>query len=305
MNLKQFLSPQPNSSEAEKIVSSLGAVISISLIFYISYRVTGYSGAMAILPSMGAAVVLLFAVPHGALSQPWALFFGNILSAVIGVASAKWVPNIFLSAGVAVGFSIGAMHLFRCIHPPGGATALAAVIGGEGIRQLGFSFVLYPTLLNCFVIFFVALLFNNLFAWRRYPLALMHYHTDTSDQPRSNKVLTQHIEQAVHDLDLVVDISAEQIKSIVEAADIIRRESVAYGFDLDMGAFYTNGLPGRDWGVRQLIDHRPHDDPLKHRVIYRTVEGSGKGRNDSCTLDEFANWASEKMRPRKSDEKPV
>ncbi|MFX8373896.1 HPP family protein, partial [Acinetobacter baumannii] len=80
--------------------------------------------------SMGASAVLLYAVPHGALSQPWAVLAGHAVSAVAGVAAARNISDPALAAAVAVGTAILAMHYLRAIHPPGGATALTAVVGG-------------------------------------------------------------------------------------------------------------------------------------------------------------------------------
>ena len=77
-----------------------------------------------------------FAVPHGQLSTPWAFFAGNVLSAIVGVTSAQYIENLFIAAPVAVSLSIFVMHLSRSLHPPGGATALAAVIGGSAITDL-------------------------------------------------------------------------------------------------------------------------------------------------------------------------
>ena len=68
--------------------------------------------------------------------------------------------------------AIGAMHYLRCIHPPGGATALSAVLGGPAIEALGLQFILTPVLLNVIVILTVAVLYNYLFYWRRYPAGL-------------------------------------------------------------------------------------------------------------------------------------
>ena len=63
------------------------------------------------------------------------------------------------------------MHYLRCIHPPGGATALGAVLGGDAVHQFGYQSVITPVMLNAITILLVALLFNAPFAWRRYPAA--------------------------------------------------------------------------------------------------------------------------------------
>src|SRR5690625_7242859 len=87
------------------------------------------------LASMGATAVLLFAVPHGALSQPWAVVGGHVVSAIVGVTCQLLIPNLFWAAALSVGVAVAAMYYLRCIHPPGGATALAAEIGRASCRE--------------------------------------------------------------------------------------------------------------------------------------------------------------------------
>jgi len=89
-----------------------------------------------IVPSMGASAVLLFAVPHSALGHLWNVIGGHLISSAIGVACYQRLPSNGIAAGASVGLAIGAMYYTRCIHPPGGATALAAVIGGQNIHAL-------------------------------------------------------------------------------------------------------------------------------------------------------------------------
>lgn len=296
MGFIRFMGVQTPSSTGEKVLSTVGGIISISLIFYISSIATGVQGAMAILPSMGASAVLLFAVPHGTLSQPWPLFGGHMLSAIIGVTCALLLGNIYLSAALAVGLAIGVMHLFRCVHPPGGATALAAVIGGESIRSLGYGFLVFPTLINCAIIFITAMIFNNVFAWRRYPSSLMHYERSTNN-PETKQIKIHHIQQAMETLNEVIDIEPEQIKYIVDKADEIMRSEKQAGLQIEVGAFYTNGKAGLAWSVRQVVDAAAHPDASKYRILYRTVDGANKNQSGTITLREFSDWAKEKMQP--------
>lgn len=156
----------------EKWLSAAGGLFGLWAIISISQAELGDAGAAGLVASMGASAVLLFAVPHGALSQPWPLVGGHLVSALIGVAVAKVIPQMAMAAPVAVALAIGAMHYLRCIHPPGGATALSAVVGGETVHQLGFMYVLTPVMLNTLVILIVALVFNYPLRWRRYPAAL-------------------------------------------------------------------------------------------------------------------------------------
>ncbi len=296
-SLIRFLGIQSNVVTSEKLVATLGGALAIFCCLNITHYFTGAVGTAAILPSMGASAVLLFAVPHGQLSTPWALFTGNLLSAVIAVTCSQLIDPIGLAAAVAVAISILVMHLTHSLHPPGGATALAAVIGGADITALGYWYAITPTLLNCCVMFGVALIFNNFFSWRRYPQSLMRYQS-VGYHPDTRRIKKQHIHEAINRSELVIDASDEQIKHIIDLADAIFHEELVKGFNLEAGAFYTNAQPGRKWSVRQVVDQHEHPDPVRHQIIYRIVDGEGKGQSGTCSLMEFAAWAKEKMRPK-------
>ncbi|OGT29530.1 MAG: hypothetical protein A3K00_02580, partial [Gallionellales bacterium RIFOXYD2_FULL_52_7] len=153
------------TSHAEKIISAVGGFIGILLIMWVSYHYLGTQGAALLVASMGASAVLLFAVPHGELSQPWSLMGGHAVSALIGVACAQSIANLLIAAPLAVALAIAAMHYLRCIHPPGGATAITAVVGGSEVHALGYQFVLTPVLLNAVTLLFAAVAVNYLFTF--------------------------------------------------------------------------------------------------------------------------------------------
>jgi CBS-domain-containing membrane protein len=73
-------------------------MLAIFCCFYITTYFTEAAGSATILPFMGASTVLLFAVPHGQLSTPWAFLAGNLLSAVVGVTCSKYIELIVLAA---------------------------------------------------------------------------------------------------------------------------------------------------------------------------------------------------------------
>ncbi|MDH5391731.1 MAG: HPP family protein [Gammaproteobacteria bacterium] len=296
--LKRFIGIQrASSSHTEKLIASLGGVLGISITYFISYHTTGHQGAAIIVPSMGASAVLLFAVPHGALSQPWALFAGHLVSAVVGVSCYMLIADPFIAAGLAVGLAIGAMHILNCIHPPGGATALAAVIGGPAIHDLGFLYVLNPIYINVLAIFFIALLFNSFFPWRRYPVCMMRF-IENQDQPADNKrspLQQQHIEQAKQDMDLVIDVTTEDLNRLFllslehAEADRLRPDQIK------LGHYYTNGKHGKSWSVRQVIDEASDPTAENDLIIYRCSEGAHHGKSNSCSRQEFANWAAREV----------
>ena len=120
--------------------------------------------------SFGASAVLLYGAVRSPLAQPRNLLGGNILSAIIGVTTYLWLGGQpWLASAVAVATSIAAMHLTKALHPPGGATALIAVIGGESIHDLGYWYVFMPVALGAGIMLLVALIVNNILKTRRYP----------------------------------------------------------------------------------------------------------------------------------------
>ena len=105
------------------------------------------------------------------LTQPRNLMGGHILSAFIGVLIYGWIPDpLYLSGALSVTTAIAVMHLTKTTHPPGGATALIAVIGSERVHQLGFLYILSPVALGALIMLVVALIVNNLTSLRRYPV---------------------------------------------------------------------------------------------------------------------------------------
>lgn len=172
-----------------------------------------------IVPSMGASAVLLFAVPHSALGQLWNVIGGHLISAAIGVACYQWLPSNGIAAGASVGLAIGAMYYTRCIHPPGGATALAAVIGGQNIHALGYQYILTPIAINTATILLVALLFNALFHWRRYPAFLLSKETE-KDYTNSGYAPVDHADfvYALSQMDTFIDVTEDDLLKIYQLA---------------------------------------------------------------------------------------
>ena len=282
-------------SHTERIVSALGGFAGIFLIMLITYWYTGTEGAVLIIPSMGASAVLVFAVPHGKLAQPWALFGGHAVSAVVGVACYQLVPDTFVAAGLAVAIAIGLMHYLSCIHPPGGATALAAVIGGDAIHAMGYQYLFTPVLLNTLVIFMVAVLFNAFFPWRRYPASLMkrkeqpsHAEAGAIDMSSINQ---EDLDYAMRKMDLLVDITAEDLVRMYALASKHSQSKQLQASAIKLDHCYSNGLYGKLWQVRHIIDESPHADPSRDKVIYQIVAGHGRRSTGTCTREEFAAWA--------------
>ncbi len=199
-------------SKREKLVSAVGGLLSILFLMAISRAGLHLPYNTGLVASMGASAVLLFAVPHGQLSQPWPVIGGHCLAAFIGVACAKWIGTTELAGACAVALSIGVMHQLKCIHPPGGATALTAVLGGPAVRDLGFHFVYCPVFANCLVMIGTAIVFNSFFGWRRYPAA---WSRKAAPPVGSTAPSHEEIVAALRQLDSFVDISEDDLVSLV------------------------------------------------------------------------------------------
>jgi CBS domain-containing membrane protein len=281
-------------SHTERVVSTAGGCVSIYAILLVSNHYLGEPGALLIVPSMGASAVLLFAVPHGPLSQPWNVFGGHLFSALIGVWCYRHVPDTFVAAALAVGLAIGAMYYLRCIHPPGGATALAAVIGGPSTHVLGYQYTLTPVLLNALVIALVAVLFNYPFAWRRYPVWLVREpHAGTDAEPEAEQHTIEHADlvAALAEIDSFIDVSEHDLLRIYDVATG-RAQTRMYPLERILpGHYYCNGARGEEWSVRQVVDTPEPGNARPDMLIYQVAAGHGHGSSGVTTHYEFARWA--------------
>jgi len=213
------------TSYSDVSISALGGGVGILGIFLVSEALFGHEIAVTIVPSMGASAVLLFAAPHAPFSQPWNVVAGHLLSAVIGVACWRWIPHLAVAASVAVGLAIGAMYVARCLHPPGGATALAAVIGSAQLHALGFGYVLQPILFNVAVITLIAMAFNGLFKWRRYPAQLpVKAGPIAAEVVEYAPINHEDFVYALSQIDTIVDASEDDLLQIYRLATRRHRE---------------------------------------------------------------------------------
>ncbi|MGB7930846.1 MAG: HPP family protein [Gammaproteobacteria bacterium] len=285
-------------SHTEKMVSALGGFAGIVSILLITGHFVDSASAL-IVASMGASAVLLFAVPHGALSQPWPVLGGHVISACIGVTCASVIPQPHLAAGLAVGLAIGVMYYLRCIHPPGGATALSAVVGGESVHALGYQFVITPVLLNALIILAIAVLFNFLFAWRRYPASLVSRREQPTDMPAESMyyspIAHEDLVYALSQIDSFVDISEDDLLRIYALATGKERQRHFNPARILSGHYYSNGQHSHDWAVRQVVDASPGRDPERDMVVYQVVAGAGRRGSGVLTRAEFAAWAREEL----------
>jgi CBS domain-containing membrane protein len=154
----------------EHFWSFLGAFIGIGLIAFFQSSLLTKDENIFLIGSFGASSVLIYGAIQSPLAQPRNLIGGHLISALIGVSVYKLLPEIiWLTAPLAVALSIVGMQITKTLHPPGGATALIAVIGSEKIKALGYVYVFSPVLTGALILYVVALIFNNITTDRKYP----------------------------------------------------------------------------------------------------------------------------------------
>lgn len=168
--MKGVTKSPPRASHSDIVWSWIGAFLGIGVVSYINFNVIGETDLVMLAGSFGASSVLIYGAIKSPLAQPRCLLGGHLVSAVIGVACYKLLPDhLSLASALAVATAIAVMHYTRTLHPPGGATALIAVIGSEKIHALGFLYVLFPIGLGAVTMLIIALLVNNIPKERRYP----------------------------------------------------------------------------------------------------------------------------------------
>ena len=135
-------------SHRERLASALGGFSRHFLVYAVSKAMLDDGVSPIMLFSMGSTAVMLFAVPHGPLSQPWPLLGGHLVSGLIGITCLRYIPSATLAGSLGWGFRSASCTTLRCLHPPAGATALAASLGNETVRTMGYGFVVAPLMLN-------------------------------------------------------------------------------------------------------------------------------------------------------------
>jgi CBS domain-containing membrane protein len=164
----------------EQFWSFLGSFVGIGILAYIQSIHFKGNDAVYLIGSFGASSVLVYGIIQSPFSQPRNLVGGHLISALIGVTVHKFAPDIiWIAAPLAVSSAIIMMQITKTLHPPGGATALIAIIGSDKIKALGYLYVLSPVLIGTLVLLITALIFNNMTPSRTYPSNSTyhkHYH---------------------------------------------------------------------------------------------------------------------------------
>nr|WP_299598739.1 HPP family protein [Sphingomonas bacterium] len=199
----------------ERLIACLGAAIGIALTIVVCAGLPLPPADLPIIVApLGASAVLVFAVPASPLAQPWPVIGGNILSTLVGVTAFHVIPDGTVAAGVAVGAAILVMSLLRCLHPPGGAAALTAVIGSQGIHSAGYAFAFAPVGINSIALILVAMFFHRATA-RSYP----HRPGNLPATAAPAGLHLADIDAALEEMHESFDISREDLDALLARAE--------------------------------------------------------------------------------------
>ena len=236
----------------------LGALVGIAVAALAARVLPGGPEALPfIVAPMGATAVLLFAAPASPLAQPWSVLVGNVVSTLVGVTAGKLLDDVTLAAAVAVGTAIAVMMLLRCVHPPGGACALFAAVGGEAVAEQGYAFAVLPVGVNTVVLLLVGALVNNL-TGRPYPhVPPPPPPAQGSDRAPSERVgvSTEDVTRAIARLDRGLDVLPGDVVALI-------RDAEAHALDRRLGRLQVGALMARD-----VITVRPRDTLYRARMV--------------------------------------
>lgn len=223
----------------ERLRSGLGALVGIAVTGAVSHYLLGNASTIPwLIAPMGASAVLLFGVPASPLAQPWSIIGGNLVSATVGVTSAMFIHDPLEAAAVAIGVAVCAMFTLRCVHPPSGAVALTAVLGGPAVRALGYEFVFEPVALQSFTLLVSALVYHT---------ATGHRYPHAARPPKAAPPATApggfsraDLEAVLRERDELLDIDTDDLEALLRETEI-RSYARSFG-ELDCAAVMTRDV---------------------------------------------------------------
>ncbi len=228
---RHFLAAEtPPLSRAERWRSMFGALAGVGISGLAMHAMP--IGSHWLIAPVGASAVILYALSHSPLAQPWPVFGSYLVAAIVGLACAALIPSPQFAAALAVAASIWLSARLNCIHPPGGAVALFIVLDGPySPTRMGLTLGL--VMLNAVAMLLAALLVNNLLPGRRYPFSQKRNEYNvhgTRDSAPLARIGLNHtdLESAVQALDTFVDVQEDELVELYNLA-------VDHAFDRHIG----------------------------------------------------------------------
>ena len=145
------------------LIAGFFSTFTIGVLALLTYKSTlGYF----IAASFGSSMVLLFGFPDSHFAQPKNVFFGHLLTAVVGVIFVHLIPlPIYMNIALGVGVGVCLMILFNVVHPPAGGNPIIVIIGSAS-----YDYLINPIIFGSIIILLLAILINKYILKKNYPL---------------------------------------------------------------------------------------------------------------------------------------
>ena len=154
INLKKIICWPP-------LLAGVGAAVTIGILAFMTYQT---ELGLWLIASFGASTVIVFGYNDHPFAQPKNIFFGHLLSALVGILFTTFFVVSFITIGLAVGIAVMLMMAFKIAHPPAGANPIIVMIGG-----VSFEFLLFPVIVGAITIIIGGIIYNRLILKRKYP----------------------------------------------------------------------------------------------------------------------------------------
>ena len=145
------------------LIAGFFSAFTIGVLTVLTYKSTlGYFLA----GSFGSSMVLLYGFPESPFAQPKNVFFGHLITALVGIIFVNYIPlPIYINIALAVGAGIFFMILLNIVHPPAGGNPIIVIIG-----SVSYEYLISPIIFGCILILLLAILINKFILKRNYPL---------------------------------------------------------------------------------------------------------------------------------------
>ncbi len=139
----------------QSLIAALFSMITIGVLTILTYK-TEYG--VFLIASFGSSMVLIFGYPESPFAQPKNIFFGHLLTSLVGIIFLNFVLlPLYIIIPLAVGFGVGLMILFNVTHPPAGGNPIIVIIG-----SVSYDYLLTPVMSGSIIIIIFGLLINRL-----------------------------------------------------------------------------------------------------------------------------------------------
>lgn len=276
--LHYMVADMPPLSPGERWRSFFGVVLGLGVAGLLVVWMPLPGAHRWLIAPVGASAVILFALPHSPLAQPWSVLGGYFAATLSAVVSSFLLPTPALASVVAVAGCVWLMIRFRCLHPPGGALAFLIVF--EEVHspdQLLQNFLVVGV--NALGLLLAAVLVNNLILRRRYPHCRAappgNPHRTLDAPPTSRTGLSnEDLRAAVQKVDTFLDIQDNDLLQVYKLAvdhafdrhlglrcgDVMARDIVSIEFAAELQeawtmlrAYKVHALPVVDRHSRRLL----------------------------------------------------